>query len=145
MSIIDPKYIRKTPRPMVSVPLTTVDLDSNRDVLGEFFAARDQAKREQRFTEQLGIKRLAATRPAGTPLAAKPRKVIRITDQRVKQIIQASTQPKQPPTPIKSIERAPNPLIDQYKDKMEALFSRVNRVINNEPEPNEDQGNGQTD
>lgn len=126
---IHSKHIRKGPSVMFPIPLVSVDLDAKRDVLGELFAARDQAKREQRFTEQLSIKRLTATRPAGTPLTAKPRKVVRITDKKVERIIQASTQPKQPPSPIKPIEKAPNPFIDQYKDRMEALFERIDRMV----------------
>lgn len=145
MSIRDSKVIRS--RMMISTPLIDVNLDAKRDVLGEIFAARDQANREQRFAE-LTIKR-HVTRPAGTPVKQPSRKIVRITDQRVKQIGQASTQPKplpapkQSPTPIKPFERAPNPFLVKHKADIAALFERIDRVIGSTPnqQPDTDSSN----
>lgn len=126
---IQSKRIRKAPPLLIPVPLVSFDADAKKDVLGQIFAAHDRIKEEQRIADQIANLRFTPTRRIGTPAKEKSRKIVRITDKKVERIIQASTQPKQPPSPIKPIERAPNPFIDQYKDRMEALFERIDRMV----------------
>lgn len=133
---IKSKVIRTGPSPMYPVPLMDFDISAKRDVLGDFFAAHDRLKQEQRIEQQIANRPFTATRRAGTPAKEKSRMIVRITDKKVERVIQPrSTPTKQPPTPIKPIERTPNPFLDQYKNNMEALFDRINRVIG--PNPNQ--------